>query len=118
MCVCVRARACLIVCDLETSTIKRSRPELVCYTTEQKCFQAVCTCCFGNDILQVRYRDGKEKGKAIGRRRSIRRRTKVIIYGCILLTFVFAESRYDENSVTDRGMILDGNLEHKDSELN
>jgi len=42
----------------------------------------------------------------------------VIIYGWILLTFVFAESRYDENSVTDRGIILDGNLERKVSELN
>jgi len=109
--VCVRA--CLFVCDLETSTIRRYRPELVCYMTEQKCFQAVCTCCFGNDILEVRYSDGSEKGKVIGRRRSIQQWTKVIIYGWSLLMFVFAEPHYDENLVTNWGMTLDGNLEHK-----
>ena len=99
VCVCVWACTCLISCDLETSTIRNSRPELVWYTTEQKCFQAVCTCCFVYDILEVRYSDGSEKGKVTGRRWNIRQLTKVIIYGWILITFVFAESRYDGNLV-------------------
>ena len=35
MCVCVCV--CLILCDLETSKMGRSRPDVVCYTTEKKC---------------------------------------------------------------------------------
>ena len=38
MCVCVRACACacLILCGLETSTMRRPRPELGCCVTETK----------------------------------------------------------------------------------
>jgi len=35
-CVCVRAR--LIVCHVETSRVRQSRPVLYCYTTEKECF--------------------------------------------------------------------------------
>ena len=35
-CVCVRARACLIVCDLETSTKKPPRQQLRCCTIEEQ----------------------------------------------------------------------------------
>jgi hypothetical protein len=88
--------------------------------TEQKCFHVVCTCCFGNDILEVRYSDGSEEGKVIGRRQSIQQRTKVIIYGWSLLMFGFAEPHCEENLVTNQGTTLDGNLEHQvwQAELN
>ena len=41
MCMCVCVCVCLIVCDLETSTITRSRPEVGCSATEGKTRQAM-----------------------------------------------------------------------------